>query len=87
MLFSLYVSLTKPVKKKLQVSSAYLKYLKGPGTKILFEFVKEVPKNSTKSNPDIASLFGPLFFTWVVLLLFPVSSILLLLQLEYLQKY
>nr|VDC82643.1 unnamed protein product [Brassica rapa] len=54
------------------VSSAYLKFLKGPGTKILFEFVKEVPKNSTKSNSDIASLFGPLFFTWVVLLLFPV---------------
>ncbi|CDY23039.1 BnaC07g31480D [Brassica napus] len=54
------------------VSSVYLKFLKGPGTKILFEFVKEVPKNSTKSNSDIASLFGPLFFTWVVLLLFPV---------------
>ncbi|KAJ4900283.1 ABC2-like protein 16 [Raphanus sativus] len=54
------------------VSSAYLKFLKGPGTKILFEFVKEVPKHSTKSNPDVASLFGPLFFTWVVLLLFPV---------------
>lgn len=61
-----------------QVSSAYLKFLKGPGTKILFEFVKEVPKHSTKSNPDVASLFGPLFFTWVVLLLFPVSYILLL---------
>ncbi|CAN8251968.1 unnamed protein product [Cochlearia groenlandica] len=54
------------------VSNAYLKYLKTPGTKILFEFVKEVPKHATKYNPDIASLLGPLFFTWVILLLFPV---------------
>ncbi|WZY72409.1 hypothetical protein YC2023_004649 [Brassica napus] len=53
------------------VSSAYLKFLKGPGTKILFEFVKEIPKNSTESNSDIASLFGLLFFTWVILLMFP----------------
>lgn len=58
---------------KLQISNAYLKFLKGLGTKILFEFVKEVPKQETKINQDIASLLGPLFFTWVVLLLFPVS--------------
>ncbi|KAG7606931.1 AAA+ ATPase domain [Arabidopsis thaliana x Arabidopsis arenosa] len=54
------------------VSNAYLKFLKGPGTRILFEFVKEVPKHQTKFNLDIASMLGPLFFTWVVLLLFPV---------------
>ncbi|KAL1203813.1 ABC transporter A family member 10 [Cardamine amara subsp. amara] len=54
------------------VSNAYLKFLKGPGTRIVFEFVKEVPKQQTKKNLDIASMLGPLFFTWVVLLLFPV---------------
>ncbi|EFH41012.1 hypothetical protein ARALYDRAFT_496340 [Arabidopsis lyrata subsp. lyrata] len=54
------------------VSNAYLKFLKGPRTRILFEFVKEVPKHQTKYHLDIASLLGPLFFTWVVLLLFPV---------------
>jgi len=59
----------------LQISNAYLKFLKGPGTRILFEFLKEVPKEETKMNQDIASLLGPLFFTWVVLLLFPVSSL------------
>ncbi|CAA7025257.1 unnamed protein product [Microthlaspi erraticum] len=56
------------------VSNAYLKFLKGPGTRILFEFVKEVPRQASNNNglPDLASMFGPLFFTWVVLLLFPV---------------
>ncbi|EFH41006.1 hypothetical protein ARALYDRAFT_496338 [Arabidopsis lyrata subsp. lyrata] len=54
------------------ISNAYLKFLKGLGTRILFEFLKEVPKKETKMNQDIASLLGPLFFTWVVLLLFPV---------------
>ncbi|CAH2052933.1 unnamed protein product [Thlaspi arvense] len=54
------------------ISNAYLNFLKGPTTKILFEFVKEVPKQATQYNQDIASLLGPLFFTWVVLLLFPV---------------
>ncbi|XP_013596657.1 PREDICTED: ABC transporter A family member 12 [Brassica oleracea var. oleracea] len=54
------------------ISNAYLKFLKGPGLRILFEFVKEVPKHATRLNTDIASLLGPLFFTWVVLLLFPV---------------
>ncbi|KAL0693630.1 hypothetical protein Bca4012_060810 [Brassica carinata] len=54
------------------ISNAYLKFLKGPGLRILFEFVKEVPKHATRLKTDIASLLGPLFFTWVVLLLFPV---------------
>ncbi|KFK27924.1 hypothetical protein AALP_AA8G447700 [Arabis alpina] len=54
------------------VSNAYLKFLKGPGTRILFEFVKEVPKHATNYSPDLASLLGPLFFTWIILLLFPV---------------
>ncbi|KFK34078.1 hypothetical protein AALP_AA5G099500 [Arabis alpina] len=53
-------------------SNAYLEFLRGPETKILFEYVKEMPKPETKLSLDIASLIGPLFFTWVILLLFPV---------------
>jgi len=40
---------------------------------MLFEFVKEMPKPETKLRLDIASLIGPIFFTWVILLLLPVS--------------
>ncbi|VYS59673.1 unnamed protein product [Arabidopsis thaliana] len=54
------------------VSNAYLQYLQGPRTKMLFEFVKEMPKPETKLRLDIASLIGPIFFTWVILLLLPV---------------
>ncbi|XP_010550619.1 PREDICTED: ABC transporter A family member 8 isoform X2 [Tarenaya hassleriana] len=53
-------------------SNAYLEFLRGAETKILLEFVKEMPKPETKLSLDIASLVGPLFFTWVILLLFPV---------------
>ncbi|WZY98764.1 hypothetical protein YC2023_071093 [Brassica napus] len=54
------------------VSNAYLHFLQGLGTKMLFEYVKEVPKLESRLRLDIASLIGPLFFTWVILLLFPV---------------
>ncbi|KAH7857513.1 hypothetical protein Vadar_013552 [Vaccinium darrowii] len=53
-------------------SNAYLQYLRGPATKMLFEFVKEMPKTATQLRLDFASLLGPLFFTWVILQLFPV---------------
>ncbi|KAJ1384496.1 P-loop containing nucleoside triphosphate hydrolase, partial [Sesbania bispinosa] len=54
------------------VSNAYLKFLLGSGAKMLFEFVKEMPKPETAINFDLASLLGGLFFTWVILQLFPV---------------
>ncbi|XP_065877086.1 ABC transporter A family member 8-like isoform X2 [Euphorbia lathyris] len=57
------------------VSNAYIQFLHGSGTKILFDFVKEMPKLATPTtqiNLDFSSLLGPLFFTWVILLLFPV---------------
>jgi len=57
-----------------QVSDAYLRFLLGPGTKMFFEFVKEMPKPSTPIKFDLASLLGGLFFTWVILQLFPVST-------------
>ncbi|CAJ2664517.1 unnamed protein product [Trifolium pratense] len=54
------------------ISNAYLQFLRGPGTKMIFEFVKEMPKPETPFRIEIASLLGSLFFTWVVLQLFPV---------------
>ncbi|VFQ62764.1 unnamed protein product [Cuscuta campestris] len=54
------------------VSNAYLQFLLGPSTKMLFEFVKEMPKPETRVRLDFASLLGPLFFTWVIIQLFPV---------------
>ncbi|RHN40949.1 putative ABC transporter A, ABCA [Medicago truncatula] len=53
------------------ISNAYLQFLRGFGTKILFEFVKEMPKSETPIRIEITTLLGSLFFTWVVLQLFP----------------
>jgi hypothetical protein len=57
----------------MQISNAYLQFLRGPGTKMLFEFVKEMPKSETPLRIEVASLLGGLFYTWVILQLFPVS--------------
>lgn len=59
----------------LQVSSAYLQFLLGPATNMLFDFVKEMPKPETSLRLDFSSLLGPLFFTWVILQLFPVCEL------------
>ncbi|XWS14879.1 hypothetical protein CRYUN_Cryun35bG0046900 [Craigia yunnanensis] len=58
----------------LQASNAYLQFLQGPDTKMLLEFVKEMPKSETKLRIDLSSLLGTLFFTWVILQLFPLSQ-------------
>ncbi|KAJ0106578.1 hypothetical protein Patl1_17829 [Pistacia atlantica] len=54
------------------VSNAYLRALLGPSAQMLFEFVKEMPKTETQQMVDLSSIIGTLFFTWVVLQLFPV---------------
>ncbi|KAM3212246.1 hypothetical protein ACQJBY_065364 [Aegilops geniculata] len=56
------------------VSNAYLQFLQGQGSgiKMLLEFTKEMPKQATHLTIDFSSLIGPLFFEWVVALLFPV---------------
>ncbi|KAJ8536453.1 hypothetical protein K7X08_034854 [Anisodus acutangulus] len=56
-------------------SNAYIQLLLGPSARMLFEFVKEMPKPETELTLDFASLLGPLFFTWVVSQLFPVILI------------
>ncbi|KAF4403201.1 hypothetical protein G4B88_027972 [Cannabis sativa] len=53
-------------------SNAYLQFLRGPGTKIQFDFVKEMPKHESRLRLDFSSLLGTLFFTWVIIQLFPV---------------
>ncbi|KAI5329985.1 hypothetical protein L3X38_029382 [Prunus dulcis] len=53
-------------------TNAYLQSLKGPKTKIMFDFVKEMPKSRSVNKMDFASLAGTIFFTWIVLQLFPV---------------
>ncbi|XP_077245813.1 ABC transporter A family member 7-like [Tasmannia lanceolata] len=53
-------------------SNAYLQFFRGSGVKMVFDFVKEMPKPATKLRLDFSSLLGALFFSWVVLQLFPV---------------
>ncbi|KAL5544420.1 hypothetical protein UlMin_008204 [Ulmus minor] len=53
-------------------SNAYLQFLRGPGTKIQFDYVKEMPKAENRLRLDLSSLLGTLFFTWVIIQLFPV---------------
>lgn len=57
----------------LQVSNAYLQMVYGASTKILLEFIKEMPKPGTRLSIDISSLLSGQFFTYVIIALFPVS--------------
>lgn len=59
----------------MQISNAYLQFLLGPSVQMLFEFVKEMPKPETELRLEFSSLLGPLFFSWVIFQLFPVSSL------------
>ncbi|GMQ10518.1 hypothetical protein CsSME_00053486 [Camellia sinensis var. sinensis] len=56
------------------VSNAYLQFLLGPATNMLFDFVKEMPQHEKQLRLDFSSLLGPLVFTWVIIQLFPVSN-------------
>ncbi|CAN6201246.1 unnamed protein product [Urochloa humidicola] len=54
------------------VSNAYLQLVQGSGIKMLLDFTKEMPKQATRVTFDFSAVVGPLFFEWVVVLLFPV---------------
>ncbi|KAM3246934.1 ABC transporter A family member 7 isoform X2 [Capsicum annuum] len=70
------LALTRVPRSVNLASNAYIQFLLGPSARVLFEFVKEMPKPETKLlTLDFASLLGPLFFTWVVSQLFPVVLI------------
>lgn len=66
------IALTRVPRSVNLASNAFLEFLLGAGTKILFDFVKEMPKPETQLRLDFSSLLGPLFFTWVIIQLFPV---------------
>ncbi|KAL6318772.1 hypothetical protein AAG906_001245 [Vitis piasezkii] len=53
-------------------SNAYLQLVQGDGVKMVLDFIKEMPKPETQVRLDLSSLLGTLFFTWVILQLFPV---------------
>lgn len=57
----------------MQVAQAFLRLIKGPDADLPLWFVSEMPKPETKLRLDFSSLLGPLFFMWVIQLLFPVS--------------
>lgn len=38
------------------------------------EYVKDMPQPARELRLDFSSLLGPLFFTWVIQSLFPVSA-------------
>ncbi|XP_048138720.1 ABC transporter A family member 7-like isoform X2 [Rhodamnia argentea] len=66
------MSLVRAARSVNLASNAYIQFLLGPATKMLFEFVKEMPKPETVVRLDLSSLLGTLFFTWVIIQLFPV---------------
>ena len=53
-------------------SNAYLQLVQGDGVKMVLDFIKEMPKPETQVRLDLSSVLGTLFFTWVILQLFPV---------------
>ncbi|XP_060170110.1 ABC transporter A family member 7-like [Lycium barbarum] len=53
------------------VSNAFLQYLLGPDTNIVFGSVKEMPKHGSMKIPEVGPM-GPVMFSWVILQLFPV---------------
>ncbi|KAK3406294.1 hypothetical protein EUGRSUZ_K02457, partial [Eucalyptus grandis] len=67
-----FISLVRVGRSMNLASNAYIQLLLGPATTMLFEFVKEMPKPETEWRLDFASILGALFFTWVVIQLFPV---------------
>ncbi|CAI6001246.1 unnamed protein product [Closterium sp. NIES-64] len=53
-------------------TNAYLQAVFSAAADLPLLFVKDFPKGSTRLTLDFASIIGPLFFMWILLLLFPV---------------
>ncbi|CAI5478439.1 unnamed protein product [Closterium sp. Yama58-4] len=53
-------------------TNAYLQAVFSAAAELPLLFVKDFPKVSTRLTLDFASIIGPLFFMWILLLLFPV---------------
>ncbi|OEL30253.1 ABC transporter A family member 8 [Dichanthelium oligosanthes] len=54
------------------VSNAYLQLVQGSGINMLLDFTKEMPKQASRVTFNFSAFAGPLFFEWVIVLLFPV---------------
>ncbi|XP_043691356.1 ABC transporter A family member 7-like [Telopea speciosissima] len=65
---------TTRIQKALNLASnSYLQFFRGARAKVILEFIAEMPKPlSVTPNFDISSLAGPLFYSWIFQLLFPV---------------
>lgn len=66
------IAMTRVPRSVNLASNAYLQFLKGLGTKIWFEYVKEMPKQKSNLKIDIASQIAAQLFTYVIIALFPV---------------
>eukprot|EP00850_Spirogloea_muscicola_P003309 SM000013S26478 [mRNA] locus=s13:611469:617905:+ [translate_table: standard] len=53
-------------------TNAFARLVNGAAASVPLLFVKEMPKPSTKLRLDFSSLLGPLFYMWILQLLFPV---------------
>ena len=57
-----------------QATQAFLRTLLGSDAKLPLWFISEMPKPETNLKLDFASILGPLFYIWVIQLLFPVIT-------------
>ncbi|XP_042477516.1 ABC transporter A family member 7-like [Macadamia integrifolia] len=67
------VNMTHIQKALNMASNSYLQFLRGTKSKVILEFISEMPKPlSVTPKLDISALAGPLFYAWIFQLLIPV---------------
>ncbi|CAK9255712.1 unnamed protein product [Sphagnum jensenii] len=54
------------------VAQAFVKMVSGSQASMPLLFLKDMPKQSSKLHLDFSSLLGPVFYMWIINLLFPV---------------
>ena len=59
---------------QVQATQAFLRTLLGSDAKLPLWFISEMPKPESTLKLDFASILGPLFYVWVIQLLFPVIT-------------
>ena len=60
----------------MQATNAFLKTFYGAELEVPLLYVKDFPKAASSLNLDFSSLLGPLFYMWILQLLFPVRQVL-----------
>lgn len=58
----------------MQVAQAFVKMVSGSQASMPLLFLKDMPKQSSKLRLDFSSLLGPVFYMWIINLLFPVRK-------------